>query len=174
MRYADFLRKRFPGIKLRGKDLFPREAFQIKYLPDRVPVREFAIFLHANPMVQNFLTLKYPPIVEYIRSVLSDHPPAGSDEILERSMNDLLWEIADLINYNKYPEVYDEKSEILWDTSELCSISSLQGKTIVDAGENPMHETLVSPEWDYTFKGSAFEEGMKRMYYKEVNAHEVS
>jgi SAM-dependent methyltransferase len=268
MRYADYLRKLFPGIELRGEDLFLLEAFQVKYLPDRVPVEEFAMFLHANPRVQDFLTLKYPPVADFIRSILSDHPPAASQDILRRSSNDLLWEIADLIIYNKYPEVYDEKSGILWDISELNTITSFQGKIVVDAGagtgrlaflvspfaeavfavepvtgmrrfirnkalgekvnnlyaldgfldaipfpasfvdvlmtsnaigwnlegelfeiervvkpggfaihlmqtedagENPVHETLVSQKWGYSFKVTAFEKGQKRMYWKAID-----
>jgi hypothetical protein len=134
MGYAQSLKKRFPGITLEAEDLFLLEAFQVKYLPDRVLEKEFSILLHAYPMVHRFLVLKYPPIEDFINTILSAHKPAEKEDILEDSCQDLLWEIADFIVYTKYPEVYDEQAGLFWEISELNSVTSLQGKTIVDAG----------------------------------------
>lgn len=134
MGYAQSLKKRFPGITIKVEDLLLLEDFQVKYLPDRVLKKEFSILLHAYPIVHRFLELKYPPIASFNNKILSDHNPVDNKDIVEESCQDLLWEIADLIIYNKYPEVYDEQSGLNWDMSELSSVTSLQGKTIVDAG----------------------------------------
>jgi len=134
MRYAQSLKKRFHGIRINVEDLLLLEDFQVRYLPDRVLVKELSILLHAYPMVHRFLEIKYPPIEEFINTILSAHKPAENEDIVEESCQDLLWEIADLIIYNKYPEVYDEQSGLIWEMRELSSVTSLQGKTIVDAG----------------------------------------
>jgi len=134
MGYAQSLKKRFPGITIKVEDLLLLEDFQVKYLPDRVPEKEFSIVLHANPLIHRFFELKYPLIEGFINTILAAYNPADNEDILEESCQDLLWEIADLIIYNKYPGVYDEQSGLIWEMSELSSVTSLQGKTILDAG----------------------------------------
>ena len=47
--YADRLRKMFQGVDLSVEDLYLLDGFQIGYLPDRVPQREFAAVLRAYP-----------------------------------------------------------------------------------------------------------------------------
>jgi len=134
MGYAQSLKKRFPGLIIKAEDLLLLEDFQVKYLPDRILEKEFSILLQAYPMVHRFLVLKYPPIEDFINSILPAHKPAENEDILEDSCQDLLWEIADLIVYTKYPEVYDEQSGLIWELSELSSVTSIEGKTILDAG----------------------------------------
>ena len=268
MGYSQYLRQLFPDLTLHVEDLLLLEAFQVKYLPERVPHKEFAVCLHANPMVHRFLVLKYPPIADFIDTVLSEHPPVES-HTLHDSCQELLWEIAEMIVYNKYPEVYDQQTGIIsWGIDEITSVTSIKGKTLVDAGagtgrlallvapfagtvfavepvyrlrryieekaardgfdnlfvmdgfldsiplpadsvdvlmtsnaigwnleselteiervvkpgghaihlmrtgdagENPMHDTLVSPEWGYSFKITALEKGQKKKYWKEFN-----
>jgi hypothetical protein len=46
MKYKEILRKMFPGLELEAEDLFLLETFQIKYLTDRVPEKEFSMLLH--------------------------------------------------------------------------------------------------------------------------------
>jgi hypothetical protein len=134
MGYSQYLKKRFPGLVLQAEDLFLLEAFQVKYLPDRVPEKEFAICLQANPMVHKFLELKYPPISNFIDNILTRHKVMQSQDSIRESCQEMLWEIADLIIYNKYPEVYDERSRHAWEINDITSITSLEGKTVVDAG----------------------------------------
>ena len=50
--YADRLRNMFQGIDLSVEDLYLLEAFQIGSLADRVPQREFAAILRANPSIK--------------------------------------------------------------------------------------------------------------------------
>jgi len=46
----------------------------------------------------------------------------------------LIWTIADLLVYNKYPEVYDSKEFHNWDFREVTDITSLSGKVVVEGG----------------------------------------
>ena len=134
MGYSESLKRLFPGITLEAEDLFSLEDFQIKYLPDRVPEKEFSVLLRAHPAIHRFLEIKYPPIAIFINRILSENQPAENDETTEESCQELLWEIADLIIYDKYPDVYDAQSGITWNISEITSITSLEGKTVLDAG----------------------------------------
>ena len=67
--YADMLRKMFQGITLEVEDIYLLDAFQIGYLPDRAPRREFAAVLHAYPSITRFLITKHPPIADFIEDV---------------------------------------------------------------------------------------------------------
>lgn len=146
MGYAQSLKKRFPGLTIKVEDLLLLEDFQVKYLPDRVLEKEFSILLQAYPIIHRFLVLKYPPIEDFINTILSAHKPAEKENILEDSCQDFLWEIADLIVYTKYPEVYDKPFRLIWELGELSSITSLQGNTILDAGAGTGRlASLVAP-----------------------------
>jgi ubiquinone/menaquinone biosynthesis C-methylase UbiE len=46
----------------------------------------------------------------------------------------LLWEIADLIVYNKNPEIYDDKAKFNWNIDEIISKETLAGKVVADVG----------------------------------------
>ena len=134
MAYSEYLRKLFPGITLEAEDLFLLETFQVKYLPDRVPKREFSVLLHANPVIRRFLELKYPPFEEFLHTVLTEYKPATNIKTTVESCQEILWEIADLIIYNKYPEVYDKQVRFNWSMDEITSITSLEGKVVIDVG----------------------------------------
>ena len=42
MKYYSMLKQLFDGIDLNAEDLLHLESFQIQYLPDRVPQKEFS------------------------------------------------------------------------------------------------------------------------------------
>lgn len=134
MKYETMLRKMFKGIDLSVEDFFLLESFQISYLPDRTPKREFAAVLWANPLIKNFLIAKYPPIKDFIDDILSRFNPATKkDELIEFS-DRLIWEIADLFVYVKYPEIYDERVDIDLDLDKAIPEISLENKIVIDAG----------------------------------------
>ena len=134
MTYAHSLREMFPGITLVPEDLLLLETFQIKYLPERVAKQEFLTLLREYPVVQRFLLAKYPPIASFLNSLQAEYtPPGDRDQILEQC-DKALWEIADLIIYNKNPEIYDRDTEIHWDIGEISAITSLEGLTVADVG----------------------------------------
>ncbi len=134
MKYAKRLRKRFPSLTLIPEDLFLLETFQINYLPDRVLQKEFAALLRIHPSVRRFLISKYPPIKDFIDTILDKHKPAINQVQNEKYCQELLWEIADLIIYNKYPEVYDANVDLQWDLNEILPVKSLEGRIVIDVG----------------------------------------
>ena len=125
---------RFPEISLHAEDLLLLESFQIKYLPERVPAREFATLLNEYPVVHRFLVNKYPPIASFLSGLLEENKPAGDRTQIMDHCQEALWEIADLIVYNKHPELYDRNIRIHWDINEISSVSSLEGKIVADVG----------------------------------------
>ena len=128
------LRELFPEITLHAEDLLLLESFQIKYLPDRVAAKEFATLLRKYPVVHRFMVNKYPPIAAFLTRLLEENKHAGESHQVMDHCQKALWEIADLILYNKHPELYDRNSQIHWDISEIFSITSLEGKIVADVG----------------------------------------
>ena len=134
MKYSKTLRNRFPGVNLIVEDLFFLESFQVKYLPERVPRKEFSVLLRSHPSVQRFLISKYPPIEEFFDSILKENKAVNNQIIIEEYSQEVIWEIADLIVYNKYPELYDANIDLNWDINEILPEMSFNGKTVIDAG----------------------------------------
>lgn len=134
MKYSKKLRERFPSITLIPEDLFFLESFQVKYLPDRVPQKEFAALLRLHPSVQRFLISKCPPIEGFVETILKENKSVVNQVQNEKYCQDLLWEIADLIIYNKYPEIYDATIDLQWDITEIVPAKSLKGKIVIDVG----------------------------------------
>jgi len=124
----------FKGVDLAVEDLFLLERFQISYLPDRAPHREFAAVLWANPIIKNFLITKYPPIEDFINDILNRFAPAADQDKLIEYSDRLVWEIADQFVYVKYPEVYDERADIDLDLEKAIPEISLENKVVIDAG----------------------------------------
>ena len=60
MKYAKHLRETFPDTELCAEDLLLLEYFQIRYLPERVPQKEFATFLREYPIIHRYLIKKDP------------------------------------------------------------------------------------------------------------------
>ena len=75
MGYSKILKELFAGIILNVEDLLLLETFQIKYLPDRVPKKEFSALLRANPIIQRYLISKYPPFGDFISTILNENIP---------------------------------------------------------------------------------------------------
>ena len=134
MAYAQKLRGLFPEISLNWEDLLLLETFQIKYLPDRVAVKEFASLLRAYPVVHQFLVSKYPPIAAFLARILKENKALEDRELIEANCQEALWEIADLIIYNKYPERFDAQAPIKWEVDEIIALTSLEGKVVADVG----------------------------------------
>ncbi len=177
MTYSQKLRKLFPEISLTWEDLLLLETFQIKYLPDRVPVKEFATLIRSYPVLHGFLISKYPPIAPFLSGILEKDVPTEKKEPVENQCQEALWEIADLIIYNKHPERFDAQAPIRWEISEISSLSSLEGKVVADVGAGsgriafmvaPFVETVYAVEPLASFrifmKKKSAEQGVKNLY----------
>jgi len=134
MKYSKMLRELFPDITLKVEDLFHLETFQIKYLPERVPENEFSVLLRANPFIQRFLTTKDAVIESFVNEALKRNEEIGDKKVIDELSQELLWEIADLIVYNKHPEIYDDKVNFPWNINEIINKESLKGKVVADVG----------------------------------------
>lgn len=134
MGIADTFKNMFRGVHLEIDDLFLLESFQIGYLPGWVPEREFAMVLQARPEIRRFLATRCPQITGFMDSVLSKYTCPPNTEQLAASSDIVIWKIADLLVYNKCPEVYDRLPFHQWDFSEITSIAELEGKVVIDAG----------------------------------------
>jgi ubiquinone/menaquinone biosynthesis C-methylase UbiE len=131
---SDTFRRMFQGTSLEVEDLFLLESFQIGYLSGWVPEREFAAVLWAYPALKRFLLKKHPPIADLIERVLARFGPATDDQQLAAFGDELVWTIADLLVYNKCPEVYDSLEFHNWDFSEVTTITNLDKKRVIDGG----------------------------------------
>lgn len=130
----DRLKRLFAEASLDIEDLFLLESFQIGYLPGWIPEREFAAVLLAYPPIKRFLLARCPAITSFIEGVLAQHSGASSPDDLEDCTDKVVWTIADLLVYNKCPEVYDSLAFHDWDFNEIIAIARLDDKVVVDAG----------------------------------------
>jgi SAM-dependent methyltransferase len=135
MPYSDMLRRQFHNISLEFEDLYLLESFQIANLTERAPKRELAALLWAHPSIKRFFVKKCPPIAEFINNIQEEYSPAMNQGELTSYIDEFLWEIADLILYNKNPEVFDARAQLeSWVFNEIKSIISLENKVVIDGG----------------------------------------
>jgi len=171
MTYSQKLRELFPGISLHWEDLLLLEAFQIKYLPDRVPAREFATLIREYPVIHRFLVSRLPPIASFLSDLLKANRSAGDQHELEEQCQEALWEIADLILYNKRPDLLDSRAPLKWDLDEISSIVPLEGKVVADVGAGsgriaflvaPLAQTVFAVEPIASFRSYMKEKAKNR------------
>ena len=134
MTYEKRLKKLFHGVELKVENLYLLEPFQIDTLQSRVPEQEFAAVLFAYPNIKYFLINKHPPIAEYIQRVQDKYGPAANKKELAEFSDRLIWEIAEMLIYDKYPEIYDTRAILGWDIKDITSVVSLKDKIVIDAG----------------------------------------
>ena len=73
---------------------------------------------------------------------MAGHGPAANQQELVECSEKLVWTIADLLVYNKYPEVYDALDFHGWDFHELTTITPLDNKIVIDGGAGTGRVTL--------------------------------
>ena len=134
MSYGKMLRKLFQGTELRVEDFLLLEAYQIASLKDRAPARELAAVLLEHPDIRYFFVHKYPPIMEFIEHAIDTFGPAVNEKEYETCCDTLVWELAELIVYNKHPGLLDSAVDLGWSIDDIQSVSSLKNKVVIDAG----------------------------------------
>lgn len=128
------LRKLFSGADLHIEDLYLLESFQVEYLHGWVPERELASVLWAHPPIDRFLRAKSPRVTRFLDDVKERFGPASGESDLVKAEDAVAWTIADLLVYNKCPELYDRLPFHGWDFGEVTSIAPLDEKEVVDVG----------------------------------------
>jgi SAM-dependent methyltransferase len=134
MKHSDTLRKLFKGTELCAGDLLLLESFQVSYLPGRIPEKHFAPLMRSYPRIKEFLELKDASIRTYIEAVLVANEEIPDEELNSSYCDEAVWEVADLIVYNKYPELYDELVPFNWEIDEIIDKEALKGKVVADVG----------------------------------------
>ena len=146
MKYSTYLRELFGDTNLNIEDLLLLENFQIKYLPERVPQKEFAALLRTYPIIHRFLIKKEPSVESFLDKILMENKPIQDQDTIDDYCDEVIWEIGELIVYNKFPEVYDSKINFTWEIEDILSTDLLKDKTIADVGAGSgMLSLLLSP-----------------------------
>lgn len=133
VRYTEQLQQRFPGLDPRTDDLFLLEDHQIASLPDRAPRRALAAVVRADPRLHRFLVARHPPIRALLAQLLAEYGPAADAELMAYEQ-ELVWEIADWIVYQRAPDRYDEGSEFDRSLTAISDVVTLDESVVVDAG----------------------------------------
>jgi len=137
MKYASHLKKIFKDTRLYVEDLLLLESFQIKDMVIRAPQKEFATLLRAHPIIHQFLIHKEPSVEKTLSKLLKINNPINDPKAIDDHCNEVMWEVGELIIYNKFPEVYDSKIHFNWKLQEIISPELLKNKTVADAGAGP-------------------------------------
>lgn len=143
---TEHFRVMFKEAQLGINDILLLESFQIAYLPGWVPEKEFAAVLVAKPEIKSFLISKCPKTTDYINSLIQKHPDSGSPSELAQYCDTVVWTIADLLVYNKCPEVYDRLPFHNWDFGEITSVTTLVNKIVIDGGSGTGRVALEAAE----------------------------
>jgi len=172
MEYANYLRKLFPDIKLHVEDLLFLESFQINYLPDRVQKQAFAVLLRAHPIIHRYFVAMCPSIKLFIDEILEGKET--KNKTIEENCNDLLWEIADLIVYNKYPQIYNANIEFVWDINEIISPHLLKNKIVIDAGAGPGKLSFLLSQFAETVFAMDPVRGFRQFIKEKANNEKIN
>ena len=152
MQIDNHFRQMFPNVSLEIGDMFLLEAFQIAYLPGWAPEEELASVLLAHPSLKRFMLQKCPEVQPYIDRITEQaKQPVSPGELLQHGQK-LVWTIADMLVYNKCPEAYDNQEFHKWDFAEITSLTSLEGKIVIDGGAGTGRVALdAAPICRYVF-----------------------
>jgi SAM-dependent methyltransferase len=126
MPYAETLQRSLAGFRPHPDHLYLLEAFQIEELPDRLPARDLAALLLLNPTLRRVWALRHPPFEARVAPLLQNQEPTIAD------LDDVLWEIADLLVAVAAPDLLDSRSENA-DVTAVTEAVAVEG-LVVDAG----------------------------------------
>lgn len=132
----DVFRKMFAGASLEIEDLYLLESFQIAYLPGWVPEEELGVVLKERPDIGGYLRKRNPEIAEFLNRVASTTLKETAKKDFNQCCDAVVWTIADLLVYNKCPEIYDRLPFHGWDFREVTGITELGDKIVVDGGSS--------------------------------------
>ena len=101
----------FPDLALVVDDLFLLEPHQISYLPQRAPKHALGAVLRDRHDLVRFLVTRHPAIELFVTEAMAEPEPDGD---LAAVADELMWEIADLVVYQRAPEMYDRAVSSDW------------------------------------------------------------
>lgn len=133
MGYAQSLQQTFPDLAPVVDDLFLLEAHEVAELLQRAPARELAAVLHAHPTLLRFLEVRHPATASALDRLLAAHSEVAGAELAACEAA-IVWEVADLIVYQRAPEAYDRQVSLAWDPAAVTRKVDLSGARVIDAG----------------------------------------
>ena len=151
--YAEDLRKRFPKLAPVVDDLFLLEPHQIACLSQRAPRGALAAVLREYPKLVRFFSVRHPPIEPFLSDLL--HAAPSLEMELAECEDRLLWELADLIVYQRDPAMYDSTTVSAWSRAALREAEPLEDRVVADVGAGtgqvtfavaPIAETVFAVE----------------------------
>jgi SAM-dependent methyltransferase len=123
----------FDGLDPVVDDLLLLERHEVAELFDRAPARELAGVLHPDPRLRRFLVSRCPEVEPRMDALMAAFGPVGSQEFT-RCSEAVVWEVADLIAYERAPDLYDQRSAIAVDAAAVDELAPLAGATAADVG----------------------------------------
>jgi SAM-dependent methyltransferase len=102
-------------------------------LVDRVPAAALAGVLHGDPRLARHLRLRAPEAAPRIDALLAAHGPIPAAALIGVH-EAVVWEVADLVAYERAPALYDERSGIPFAPVAVTSLAPLAGAVVVDVG----------------------------------------
>ena len=146
MGYEAFLREMYAGAELDAEDLLLLEPDQIRTLPDRALGPALAATLAAHPVVERLFRKRCPELGGWLDEVAAEHGPADDPAEAARLTDSLVWEIAELILYNKDPAMYDRRTDLDWSLDELLRIAPVDDRVVIDAGAGTGRITFLAAD----------------------------
>lgn len=130
-KYGLMLKETYPDLILDIYDLFLLQDYQIETLPQRIEEEMLQKLLQTYLGVYIFFCRK-TPCLEPFFSTLANRPRLV--RLTNNELVELLWEIADLIIYNKDPALFDSRADFGLDFGEVTKHAQLEGKVVLDGG----------------------------------------
>lgn len=127
-------REMFAGAVLVADDLLLLEPFQIAYLPGWVPQSELGTLLNSLPYLHRYMATACPAAGAFLDEARDLGADGPTDAELAHCEDLVLWTVADLLVYNKCPEMYDALPFHAWAFAEVTDLVDLSGETVLDCG----------------------------------------
>ena len=132
MSYRKQLKAWFGHLPLEVDDLLLLERFELLALPQRAPLRPLGVVLAADHRLRRFIEVRCPELATWLGEIVED--AAGDTGDLAEHQRAVVWELADWLVYQRFPEAYDGVDALRWDASQLGDVCEIEGRTVVDAG----------------------------------------
>lgn len=132
-------RELFGQLVFDADDLLLLESFQIGYLPERLSRADVGVILRARPYLARYFRRACPPVAGWLEQALQAPSPDDPQDVCEQRV---LWEVAELIVYNKAPHVYDALPQHQWSFDAVTSVAALSGTVALDVGAGTGRTTV--------------------------------
>ena len=135
--------------ELSFRNLLCLEEFQVNILPRvKLPEKEFAIALKANPEVEWYLRKNSSGIDKWLDQVL-DHAEdieTVDEQVIRDSEIAIMENINDWMVFIHDPSVYDTLEFLGWDSDELTDVANFRNKRVADIGAGTGRLTFVAAD----------------------------